>query len=139
MNKKKVLFICTHNSFRSQIAGGLLNFFYGSSYEAYSAGIKPTNMNPYAVKVMKEIGIDLSKHYSKSIEDFKGTKFDLVVTVCDNAKETCPFFPGKKIIHKGFKDPTNFNGSIEETLDFFRKIRDEIKTWIIETFGEGNV
>lgn len=138
MNKKKVLFICTHNSCRSQMAEGLLNSIYGSNYEAYSAGIKPTNVNPYAVEVMKEIGIDLSKHYSKSIEDFKGSTFDFVVTVCDNAKETCPFFPGKKIIHKGFEDPAVFNGSIEQTLDFFRKIRDEIKTWIVVTFGEDN-
>ena len=138
MNKKKVLFICTHNSCRSQMAEGLLSSIYGSRFEAYSAGIQPTSINSYAVEVMKEIGIDLSKQYSKSIEDFKGTDFDIVVTVCDNARETCPFFPGKKIIHKGFEDPALFDGSIEKILDYFRKIRDEIKIWIIDTFGEKN-
>ncbi|KYK29151.1 ArsC family transcriptional regulator [Thermoplasmatales archaeon SG8-52-1] len=134
MVKKKVLFICTHNSCRSQIAEGLLNTIYGSKYEAYSAGIKPTNVNSYAIEVMKEIGIDLSKHYSKNIEDFRNQKFDLVVTVCDNAKETCPFFPGKKIIHKNFENPAEFNGFIKDILDRFRRIRDEIKTWIIAQF-----
>lgn len=138
MKKKKVLFICTHNSCRSQMAEGLLNSIYGTKFEAYSAGLIPTNVNPYAVEVMKEIGIDLSKHYSKSIKDFKDSNFDIVVTVCDNAKETCPFFPGKIIIHKGFEDPANINGSTEEILDFFRKIRDEIKTWIVDTFVKQN-
>jgi arsenate reductase len=134
--KKRVLFICSHNSCRSQIAEGLLNALYGNSYVAYSAGIITTNVNPYAVEVMKEIGIDLSKHYSKSIEEFKDEKFDVVVTVCDSAKEACPFFPGKKIIHKSFKDPANFSGSLNETLRRFRSTRDHIKIWIQETFGE---
>ncbi|KYK20910.1 ArsC family transcriptional regulator [Thermoplasmatales archaeon SG8-52-4] len=134
MVKKKVLFLCTHNSCRSQIAEGLLNAIYGSRYKAYSAGIKPTNVNSFVIEVMEEIGIDLSKHYSKSIEDFHGEEFDLVVTVCDNAKEICPFYPGKKIIHKNFKDPAELNGSVKEILDRFRKVRDEIKTWIIEQF-----
>jgi len=120
------------------MAEGLLNSIYGSNYKAYSAGIKPTKVNPYDVKVMKEIGIDISKYYSKRIEDYKREIFDFIVTVCDNAKETWPFFPGKKIIHKSFENPANFNGSNEETLDFFRKIRDEIKTWIVETFSEDN-
>ena len=131
---KKVLFLCTHNSCRSQMAEGLLNSIYGTRFIAYSAGIKPTNVNPYAIEVMKEIGIDISKHYSKSIEDFKDSNFNFVVTVCDNAKETCPFFPGKKILHKSFEDPAKINGSIEEILNLFRKIRDEIKTWIVDTF-----
>ena len=134
MKKKKVLFLCTHNSCRSQMAEGLLNSIYGTRFIAYSAGIKPTNVNPYAIEVMKEIGIDISKHYSKSIEDFKDSNFNFVVTVCDNAKETCPFFPGKKILHKSFEDPAKINGSIEEILNLFRKIRDEIKTWIVDTF-----
>ena len=134
MVKKKVLFLCTHNSCRSQIAEGLLNAIYGSHYKAYSAGIKPTKVNSYAIEIMKEIGIDLSKHYSKSIENFRKQKFDLVVTVCDNAKETCPFFPGKKILHKNFEDPADFNESVEEILDKFRKVRDDIKTWIIKQF-----
>jgi len=134
-NKKSVLFLCTHNSCRSQIAEGLLNSMYGSSYEAFSAGIEKTKVNPYTVEVMKEIGIDLSKHYSKTINKFQTQKFDIVVTVCDNARETCPFFPGKKVIHKNFKDPSNVEGNIDKILSAFRKTRDEIKEWIVEQFG----
>ncbi len=132
--KQKVLFLCTHNSARSQIAEGLLRTLYGNNYDAYSAGLEPTTLNPYAMEVMKEIGIDLSKQYSKSINDFKEIKFDFVVTVCDNAREACPFFPGKKVIHKSFDDPVKFKGDIEEILEVFRSIRDEIKSWIIQTF-----
>ncbi|KYK21088.1 ArsC family transcriptional regulator [Thermoplasmatales archaeon SG8-52-4] len=134
MDKKKVLFLCTNNSCRSQIAEGLLNSIYRDRFKAYSAGINPTKVNPYAVEVMKEIGIDLSKQYSKNIEEFKGKNFDFVVTVCDNAKEACPFFPGEKIIHKSFEDPASFYGNIEDILDIFRKTRDNIKTWIIDIF-----
>jgi len=134
-NKKSVLFLCTHNSCRSQIAEGLLNSMYGSSYEAFSAGIEKTKVNPYTVEVMKEIGIDLSKHYSKTINKFQTQEFDIVVTVCDNARETCPFFPGKKVIHKNFKDPSNVEGNIDKILSAFRKTRDEIKEWIVEQFG----
>ena len=134
--KKKVLFLCTHNSARSQIAEGFLKTYYRDKYEAYSAGIEPTHVNPYAVEVMKEIGIDLSDQNSKNIYEFKNKKFDFVITVCDNAKENCPFFPGKKIIHHGFKDPANTDGSIEEILNSFKKIRDEIKDWIIKNFEE---
>lgn len=132
--KRKVLFLCTHNSARSQIAEGLLNTIYGSRYEAHSAGIEPSKVNPYAVEVMKELGIDISNNRSKSIEEFRDTNFDYVVTVCDNAKEACPFFPGKKILHESFEDPAEFEGNIEETLAVFRKVRDKIKNWIQETF-----
>ena len=90
--KKKVLFICTHNSARSQMAEGILRTLYGDRYEAYSAGTQPTKVNPYAIKVMSEIGIDISNHRSKSAEEFRGKEFDYVVTVCDNVKEACPFF-----------------------------------------------
>jgi len=135
MDKKKVLFLCTYNSCRSQIAEGLLNTIYGSKYEAYSAGIEPSEVNSYAFEVMKEIGIDLSKHYSKSIKDFHGEEFDIVVTVWNNAKEVCPFFPGKRVLHKNFEDPADFDGSVEEILNKFRKVRDEIKNWIIKQFG----
>jgi len=134
--KQKVLFICTHNSARSQMAEALLGTLYGNYYEAFSAGIEPSSVNPYAVEVMKELGIDLSTHRSKSIEEFQGMIFDIVVTVCDNAKEACPFFPGKKVIHKGFDDPAILNGLIEDTLDVFRRVRDEIKDWIKKTFGQ---
>jgi len=134
-SKKKVLFLCSNNSIRSQMAEGILKTYYKEKYESYSAGIQPTSVNSYAVEVMKEIGIDLSDQYSKSINEFQNEKFDYVITVCNNAKESCPFFPGDKIIHRSFKDPLIQNGSIEENLDSFKKIRDEIKDWIIEYFG----
>jgi len=137
MENKKVLFICTHNSARSQIAEGLLNSLYGDQFEAFSAGTHPSSVNPYAIKVMKEIGLDISKHYSKSIEEFRGIKFDYVITVCDNAKESCPFFPdGKKYLHKSFQDPSESRGSKEEMLSAFRQTRDTIKNWIDETYGK---
>ncbi len=135
--KKKVLFICTHNSARSQMAEGLLNALYGDHYEAYSAGTEPSRVNPYAIKIMAEIGIDISNHFSKSIEKFKGMEFDFVVTVCDYAKENCPFFPGgKKYLHKGFKDPSKVKGDKNRVLEEFRRIRDEIKNWIEKTFSK---
>ena len=134
--KKKVLFICTHNSARSQMAEGLLNALYGDRYKAYSAGIEPTKVNPYAVEVMAEIGIDLSRQRSKSIEEFREKNFDYVITLCDHAKEACPFFPGEKILHKSFEDPSKFKGTEEEILEETRRIRDEIKYWLEITFGK---
>ena len=132
--KKKVLFICTHNSARSQMAEGILRAFYLELYEAYSAGTNPLEVNPHAVKVMEEIGIDISGHQAKSIQEFKDGLFDYVVTVCDQAKESCPFFPGRKVIHKGFPDPTQFDGTEEDILSKFRDLRDEIRDWINRTF-----
>jgi len=137
--KKRVLFICTHNSARSQMAEGFLSAFYGDKYEAYSAGTEPTKVNPYAVKVMAETGIDISTHRSKSIEEFREKNFDYVVTVCDYAKEACPFFPGEKILHKGFEDLSEFRGTQEEVLREVRRLRDEIKEWIHKTFGKGEI
>ena len=138
--KKRVLFICMHNSARSQMAEGFLNALYGDRYEARSAGIEPTRINPYAIKVMEEVGIDISTHRSKSIEEFRGKNFDYAVTVCDRAKEACPFFPGEKVLHKGFKDPSEFKGAEDEILEKVRCLRDEIRDWIKNTFGkEGNV
>lgn len=137
IGKKRVLFICTHNSARSQMAEAFLRFLYGNRYEVYSAGTEPKEINPYAIKVMEEIGIDISKQRSKSIEELLGMDFDHVITVCDKAKEACPFFPGgKNYTHKGFEDPSEFNGSDKEKLDFFRRIRDEIRDWIEKTFGK---
>lgn len=131
----KVLFICTHNSSRSQMAEGLLRRLYGERYEAYSAGTKPSMVNPYAVKAMAEIGIDISGHRSKSLDDFREMDFDYVVTVCDQAKETCPFFPrGKVYLHRDFEDPSQHKGTEEEILSVFRKVRDEIGNWLEETF-----
>jgi len=135
-NKKKVLFICTHNSARSQIAEGLLRSLYGDRYEAYSAGTTPSRIVPHAIKVMSEIGIDISAHRSKSVDEFRDVEFDYVVTVCDNAKETCPFFPGaKNYVHKCFTDPSGLWGTDDEVLSGFRQIRDEVSGWIRETFG----
>ena len=137
---KKVLFICTHNSARSQMAEGIVNTLLSNKLIAYSAGTEPKEVNPYAIKVMKEIGIDISHHRSKSVYEFKEEKFDIVVTVCDHAKETCPFFPGaRKYIHKGFEDPSSVEGEEKEKLAKFRKIRDEIKDWIINTFNDREV
>lgn len=135
--KKTILFICTHNSARSQIAEAIVNKLYGDRYSGYSAGTEPTKVNPYAVKVLKEIGIDISKNRSKHVNEFKDMKFDYVVTVCDSAKETCPFHPaGKKIIHKSFPNPAEFHGSDEEKTKLFRRLRDDIKEWIVEVFKD---
>lgn len=137
MDKKKVLFICTHNSARSQMAEGLLNALYGDRYEAFSAGTSPTKVNPYAIKTMQEIGIDISQNRSKSLDEFKGTRFHYVVTVCDNAKEACPFFPnGLKYLHKSFIDPSQTTGTDAEKSEAFRVIREEIKDWIEKFFGQ---
>jgi len=132
--KKKILFICTHNSARSQMAEGIMKSLYSKYYDVYSAGTEPSELNPHAVKAMKEIGLDISKQRSKSIDKFHDVRFDYVITVCDQAKESCPFFPGGVIIHKGFKDPSQSSGTEDEIMAVFRKVRDEIKTWIKETF-----
>ncbi len=134
--KKKVLFLCTHNSARSQMAEVLLRHYLGDYYEAHSAGTKPGKVNPYTVKVLEELGINTSALRSKSVEEFKCWEFDYVITVCDSAKEECPFFPGKVVMHKSFPDPSSYKGSEEEKLNFFRKVRDEIKEWILDTFGK---
>ena len=137
--KKKILFICTHNSARSQIAEGLIKHQYGEQFEAFSAGTKPTQVNPYAIKVMSEIRIDISKHQSKSINNFEGMEFDYVVTVCDQAKESCPFFPSSKFfIHKSFEDPSSLEGTEEEILANFRKAREKIREWIENEFVKWN-
>lgn len=133
MNKKKVLFLCTHNSARSQMAEGLLRALKGASYEAYSAGVSPTRVDPDAIKAMNEIGIDIFGQRSKGIDEVKGINFDTVVTVCDSAKEACPIFPeAKEQIHRSFDDPAGYEG--EARLPAFRRVRDEIKEWINEQF-----
>jgi|Deesub1362A_J573_1020465.scaffolds.fasta_scaffold00484_7 arsenate reductase len=132
---KKILFLCTENSARSQMAEGLMRSMFGDKFEVYSAGVKPKGVNPYAIRVMAEIGIDISTQRSKSIDEFRGWEFDYVVTVCDTLREICPFFPGKKIIHKDFEDPGKVEGGEEEKLEAFRKVRDEIREWITQTFS----
>jgi arsenate reductase len=132
--RRTVLFLCTHNSARSQMAEAYLNRLYGDRYEARSAGIRPTRINPHVVKVMAEEGIDLSGARSKSIEEYLDRNFDLVVTVCDSARESCPIFPGEELIHHSFRDPSSLKGSEEEVLAHVRGIRDKIKDWVIEYF-----
>jgi arsenate reductase len=117
------------------MAEGLMNHFLGSEYRAFSAGTEKTTVNPLAKAVMKELGIDISHHSSKLVTEFAGKEFDVVVTVCDNAREACPFFPGKKVIHRAFIDPS---GAPEANrLEAFRKSRDEILEWIVSDFGKG--
>ncbi len=136
--KKKVLFLCTHNSARSQMAEGLMNHYFGEYYEAKSAGVEVSKVNPFAISVMKEIGIDISHHYSKHVNEFINEEFDFIITVCDHAKEHCPYFPGgKAYIHRSFEDPSKVTGSDQEKIYAFRKVRDEIKRWLTESFGDG--
>jgi len=132
--RKKVLFICTHNSARSQMAEGLLNAHFGDRFQALSAGTHPTGLHPLAVQAMAEIGIDISSHRSKHIAELRDEEFDYVVTVCDRARETCPFFPRARVLlNAPFPDPSSY--SAETELDAFRTVRDMIAAWIEETFG----
>ncbi|MGD8979664.1 MAG: arsenate reductase ArsC [candidate division WOR-3 bacterium] len=136
-DRKMVLFICTHNSARSQMAEALLNKLGGEKYVAYSGGTEPTAVNPHAIKAMADIGIDITGKQGKHVNTYKGQTFDYVITVCDHAKETCPFFPGaKKYLHQGFQDPSGFIGTEEEKDAAFRRVRDEIKSWIESTFDQ---
>ena len=124
---KRVLFVCTHNSARSQIAEALLRHHAGDRFEAFSAGTEPGSLHPLAVRAMAEIGIDISEQRSKSVDGFVGQQFDFVITVCDQARETCPIFPGAASqLHWGFPDPAAVPGSEEERLDAFRRVRDKI-------------
>jgi len=137
--KLKILFLCTGNSCRSQMAEGWCRHLKGDCIEAYSAGIETHGLNPNAVRVMAEAGVDISGHRSKHLDALKDVAFDAVVTVCDNAHESCPVFPGKtKVIHVGFDDPPRLAkeaNSEQEALDCYRRVRDEIKTFI-ETLPE---
>jgi len=125
---KKILFLCTGNSCRSQMAEGLMWHMAGDKFEVYSAGVEPTQVNPYAIKVMAETGINISSHRSKSVNEFLKQEFDYVITVCNHAKQVCPIFPGEhRNIHWDIEDPAGIKGTEQEKMDFFRKIRDEIK------------
>ena len=138
--KIKVLFLCTGNSCRSQMAEGWARQLKGGELEPYSAGIEKHGMNPHAVKVMAEAGVDLSKHHSKTIEDIGPIHFDYVVTVCGHAHEHCPIFPGRsKVVHAGFEDPPGLTRHLpdgEEKLAVYRRVRDEIRRFV-ETLPEG--
>ena len=129
---KRVLFICTRNSSRSQMAEALVNHDLAGEYEAFSAGTEPSSVNPLAIAVMKELGIDISHKRSKGLEEFSGQEFDYVITLCSQADEACPvFFGGTKKIHMGFPDPTATFGSHEEKLAAFRKVREEIRNQVV--------
>lgn len=130
--KKRVLILCTGNSARSQIAEGLLRHDAGARFEVESAGSKPSSVRPEAIQVMREIGIDIGKHRSKHLDEFAGQHFDCVLTVCNNANDDCPLFPGTtKRIHQSFEDPPPASvGSEEERRLVFRRVRDELRTYL---------
>ena len=127
--KKRVLFLCTGNSCRSHMAEGWLRHLGGDRFESFSAGAKPTGyVHPLAIEVMAEVGVDISHHRSKSIAEFDGQPLDLLVTVCDNARESCPMYAGaKRQVHWGFDDPAHATGTKPEQLAVFRRVRDEIR------------
>ena len=128
MTKKKVLILCTGNSARSQMAEGLLRHDAGDSFEVASAGVAPSHVRPEAIEAMREIGINISNHRSKSVDEFGGQEFDYVITVCDKANEQCPIFPGKtQRIHWSFEDPATARGDKETRLSVFRRVRDELR------------
>lgn len=136
MDKKKILFICTANAARSQMAEGLLRARYGDRYEVYSAGTRQSRISARAIAVMQEIGIDISYHWSKTLDALSEIPFDLAVTLCDNAHAVCPVVQNAtRTIHHGFADPHLTPGSDEEILDGYRCVRDEIAAWIDHTFG----
>jgi len=140
MKKLKILFLCTGNSCRSQMAEGWAHALKSNELEAYSAGIETHGLNPNAVKVMAEAGADISHHASENVADLLHIPFDYVITVCGHANEHCPLFPGKaKIVHVGFDDPPKLAAQVEgeeEKLNCYRRVRDEIKAFI-ETLPEG--
>ena len=127
MTRKRILVLCTGNSARSQMGEGLFRAEGGDGFEVFSAGTKPGSVRPEAIAVMKQIGIDISGHRSKSVDEFSGQSFDYVVTVCDNARDSCPVFPAAtKRIHWSVEDPAAVEGSEAERLSAFRRIRDQI-------------
>ena len=133
MTKKKILVLCTGNSCRSQIAEGYLRHFAENKADVYSAGVETHGVNPKAIATMKEDGIDISNHTSNNIDEYYDIDFDFVITVCDNAKERCPYFPTKaKKFHQNFPDPAKATGTEEEIIAEFRKVRQLIKEYCIQ-------
>jgi arsenate reductase len=129
--KKRVLILCTGNSARSQMAEGLLRHDAGERFEVESAGTRPSQVRPEAVAVMRELGIDISGHRSKHVDEFAGQGFDYILTVCDNAKESCPIFPsGATAIHHNFEDPAALHGTEQQRLAVFRRVRDQIRQYL---------
>ena len=131
--KPRVLFLCTGNSCRSQMAEGWLRHLGRDRFEVFSAGTKPVGLNPGAIAVMDDAGVTISLQRSKHVDEFAGQPFDRVITVCDRAKETCPVFPGAgKMLHWSFDDPAEARGTQEERSEVFRRVRDEIRERIVE-------
>jgi len=130
-DKTRVLILCTGNSARSQMAEGLLRHDAGERFEVVSAGMKASFVRPEAIAVMRELGIDISRHRSKNVDEFQEQPFDYVITVCDNARETCPvFFGGAQKLHHDFEDPAATPGSEEERLAVFRRVRDQLRLYL---------
>ena len=130
---ERVLILCTGNSARSQMAEGLLRQDGGGRFDVESAGTHPSRVRPEAIAVMHEIGIDISSHRSKSVAEFEGQRFDVVITVCDHANETCPIFPGTPgRIHGSFPDPAAVEGDEATRLDAFRRVRDALRVWLAQ-------
>lgn len=139
MEKKRVLILCTGNSARSQMAEGLLRRDAGERFDVESAGTKPSVVRPEAIAAMKESGIDISGHRSKHLDEFEGQRFDYVITVCDNARESCPVsFGAAKRLHHSFDDPAALNGTEEERLAVFRRVRDELRAYLAEFSSKAN-
>ncbi len=135
--KKKILILCTGNSARSQMAEGLLKHITKDEYEVFSAGTKPGIVRPEAIEVLREIGIDITGNRSKSVDEFVNEKIDYVLTVCDNAKGNCPYFPAKtKMIHHSFEDPAEVQGSEKSRLEAFRRVRNQINDYLNNSFLE---
>ena len=140
-DKTRIIFICSHNSARSQIAEALLRDFADDYFDVFSAGIDGTRINPLTIKVMEELNYDLSEQYAKSLSDFKGKpQFDIVITVCSEADRQCPTLPGvKERMHWDFDNPSSFQGTEEEKLEVFRRVRDEIRAKILEWLDEKDI
>jgi len=134
---KKILFLCTHNAARSQMAEGFVNALYGDRYEAHSAGNEPTELHPCAITVMAEVGIDIASQRAKSLDELDDMSFDYVVTLCADNQENCPIFPGGEThLQQAFLDPVSAHAK-EQTCGRFRRVRDQIKTWLREIFSDG--
>ncbi len=129
-DKQSILVLCTGNSARSQMAEGIIRHLYGDRFEVFSAGTHPSLVRPEAIKAMAEIGIDISNHRSKSVEEFADREIDYVLTVCDNARENCPYFPARtRVIHHSFDDPAAVEGDEETRLAAFQIVRDQIREY----------
>jgi arsenate reductase len=136
MSRKRILFLCSHNAARSPMAAALANSLFGDRYEGKSAGSSPRPLRPEAIVVMRELGIDISAHRPTSIKDLGGERFDYLVTLCPDTEEMCPFYPGAdEVMHHGVEDPPGIDGAEAERLAAYRLMRDDIKGFIVATFG----